>query len=64
MLHHLGGEVADVRPFVSTLSRESPMHITLIDLSRDREGAVLEEIEEEAGLRPGADCRARSRRRL
>ncbi|MHB1424053.1 MAG: hypothetical protein ACYC3I_12825 [Gemmataceae bacterium] len=55
VLHHLGGEGADVRPFVSTLSREFALHIALIDLSRDREGAVLEESEEEAGCgRP--DC--------
>jgi len=45
VLHHLRGEDADVRPFVSTLSREFAAHITLIDLSRDRQGAVSEEHE-------------------
>lgn len=54
VLHQLRGEDADVRPFVSTLSREFTMHITLVDLSRDREGATAEE-EDHAGCgRP--DC--------
>jgi cell fate regulator YaaT (PSP1 superfamily) len=43
MLHHLRAGDADVRPFVSTLSREFDMHITLVDLSCDREGAVPDE---------------------
>jgi len=55
VLHPLCGEDADVRPFVSTLSREFAMHITLVDLSRDREGADSEESDEHAGCgRP--DC--------
>lgn len=55
VLHQLRGEDADVRPFVSTLSREFAMHITLVDLSRDREGAAEEESDEHAGCgRP--DC--------
>jgi cell fate regulator YaaT (PSP1 superfamily) len=43
VLHYLEGESADVRPFVSTLSREFAVQVTLIDLSSDREGAVEEE---------------------
>jgi cell fate regulator YaaT (PSP1 superfamily) len=35
VLHELRGEDADVRPFVSALSREFALHITLADLSRD-----------------------------
>jgi cell fate regulator YaaT (PSP1 superfamily) len=55
VLHQLRGEDADVRPFVSALSREFAMHITLVDLSRDREGAAEEESDEHAGCgRP--DC--------
>jgi hypothetical protein len=56
VLHQLRGEDADVRPFVSTLSREFAMHITLVDLSRDREGATSsEEDDDHAGCgRP--DC--------
>jgi cell fate regulator YaaT (PSP1 superfamily) len=55
VLHQLRGEATDVRPFVSTLSREFAMHITLVDLSRDREGAALEESDEQEGCgRP--DC--------
>jgi cell fate regulator YaaT (PSP1 superfamily) len=52
LLHHLGGEDADVRPFVSTLSREFAVHITLLDLGK---GVVPEENEEHEGCgRP--DC--------
>jgi cell fate regulator YaaT (PSP1 superfamily) len=55
VLHQLRAEDADVRPFVSTLSREFDMHVTLIDLSRDREGAALEENDDDHGCgRP--DC--------
>jgi cell fate regulator YaaT (PSP1 superfamily) len=43
VLHHLRSADADVRPFVSTLSREFALHVTLIDLSRDREGAASED---------------------
>jgi cell fate regulator YaaT (PSP1 superfamily) len=49
VLHYLGGEGADLRPFVSTLSREFAMHISLVDLSRDREGAVLQASDEPTG---------------
>ena len=55
VLHQLRGEDADVRPFVSTLSREFALHITLVDLRSDREGAVLDESDEHASCgRP--DC--------
>ncbi len=55
VLHQLRGGDADVRPFVSMLSREFAMHITLVDLSRDREGASSEESDEHASCgRP--DC--------
>lgn len=55
VLHQLRGADADVRPFVSTLSREFAMHITLVDLSRDREESAAEENDEHAGCgRP--DC--------
>jgi cell fate regulator YaaT (PSP1 superfamily) len=55
VLHQLRGADADVRPFVSTLSREFALHIMLVDLNRDREGAVADENDEHAGCgRP--DC--------
>jgi cell fate regulator YaaT (PSP1 superfamily) len=55
VLHHLRSEDADVRPFVSTLSREFAMHITLVDLSRDLKGATPQEDDEQVGCgRP--DC--------
>lgn len=55
VLHQLHGENTDVRPFVSTLSREFAMHITLVELSRDRESAALDERDEQEGCgRP--DC--------
>jgi cell fate regulator YaaT (PSP1 superfamily) len=55
VLHQLRGADTDVRPFVSTLSREFAMHIALVDLSGDREGAASEESDEHAGCgRP--DC--------
>jgi cell fate regulator YaaT (PSP1 superfamily) len=50
VLHHLSGADADVRPFVSTLSREFALHILLVDLSGPRE-----EVEEHAGC-GRADC--------
>jgi cell fate regulator YaaT (PSP1 superfamily) len=37
LLHHLRQDEADVRPFVSTLSREFSLHLALIDLSAPRE---------------------------
>lgn len=59
VLHQLRAEDADVRPFVSTLSREFALHITLIDLNRDLRGVVLDESEEPASCgRP--DCGQRS----
>ncbi|HTU20531.1 MAG TPA: PSP1 C-terminal domain-containing protein [Gemmataceae bacterium] len=55
MLHYLSSGDVDVRPFVSTLSRELAVQVTLIDLSRDREGAALDESAEHVGCgRP--DC--------
>jgi hypothetical protein len=55
VLHQLRGDEADMRPFVSSLSREFAVHVTLVDLSREREGAASEESEEHAGCgRP--DC--------
>jgi cell fate regulator YaaT (PSP1 superfamily) len=51
VLHYLSGADVDVRPFVSTLSREFALHVLLVDLSRDREGA-----EEEDGDAEGAGC--------
>ena len=55
VLHYLRDADADVRLFVSTLSREFAAHVTLVDLSRDRQGAVSEESEEHTGCgRP--DC--------
>ncbi len=55
VLHHLRGEDADVRPFVSTLSREFALHVTLVDLSRPREAIGEEESAEHPGCgRP--DC--------
>jgi cell fate regulator YaaT (PSP1 superfamily) len=49
VLHQLRGADADVRPYVSTLSREFAMHITLVDLSSDRERAASEESDEHTG---------------
>lgn len=49
VLHHLREGDGDVRPFVSTLSREFAAHILLVDLGRDREEADREESEEHAG---------------
>lgn len=43
VLHQLREEEADVRPFVSTLSREFALHIILVNLSRDRNEAEAEE---------------------
>jgi cell fate regulator YaaT (PSP1 superfamily) len=39
VLHHLRWADADLRPYVSTLSREFELHITLVDLGRPREPA-------------------------
>jgi cell fate regulator YaaT (PSP1 superfamily) len=51
VLHYLGGAPCDLRPFVSTLSREFALHVTLIDLA----GAPEPAEEEQAGCgRP--DC--------
>jgi cell fate regulator YaaT (PSP1 superfamily) len=49
VLHQLRADKADVRPFVSTLSREFGVHIILVDLSHDRQEAATEESEEHAG---------------
>jgi cell fate regulator YaaT (PSP1 superfamily) len=55
VLHHLRIADADVRPFVSTLSREFDVHVALVDLSRPREAVEMEESAEHAGCgRP--DC--------
>jgi cell fate regulator YaaT (PSP1 superfamily) len=55
VLHYLRDEDADLRPFVSTLSREFAAHVMLVDLSRDRQEAVSKDSEEHAGCgRP--DC--------
>ncbi len=43
VLHHLRGADIDVRPFVSTLSREFGLHILLVDLTRPQEAADHEE---------------------
>jgi cell fate regulator YaaT (PSP1 superfamily) len=43
LLHHLRWADADVRPFVSTLSREFALHIVLVDLTRPQEAAIHEE---------------------
>ncbi|HEY7424494.1 MAG TPA: PSP1 C-terminal domain-containing protein [Gemmataceae bacterium] len=49
VLHHLRGADADVRPFVSTLSREFALHIVLVDLTRPQEAAHHEEEDEHTG---------------
>jgi hypothetical protein len=49
VLHQLRGEDADVRLFVSTLSREFAMHVSLVDLGRERQGEGLDESDEHAG---------------
>jgi cell fate regulator YaaT (PSP1 superfamily) len=49
VLHQLRGGDADVRAFVSTLSREFAMHITLVDLGTDREERVPDEGDEHGG---------------
>lgn len=54
VLHQLRETDADVRPFVSTLSREFAMHVTLVDLSHDREAVEPEEDEHTSCGRP--DC--------
>src|SRR5262249_48769312 len=55
VLHHLRWGDADVRPFVSTLSREFELHITLIDLSGPKDATNREDAAESHGCgRP--DC--------
>ncbi len=49
LLHHLRWADADVRPFVSTLSREFALHIVLVDLTRSQETAGHEESDEPHG---------------
>jgi cell fate regulator YaaT (PSP1 superfamily) len=49
LLHHLRWADADVRSFVSTLSREFALHIALVDLTGPREAAGHEDSEEHAG---------------
>jgi cell fate regulator YaaT (PSP1 superfamily) len=59
VLHYLRQEDADMRPFVSTLSREFALHVTLVDHGRDRSEAALEDIDEHNGCgRP--DCGQRA----
>src|SRR6185437_2910204 len=54
MLHHLRWADADVRPFVSALSREFELHLALVDLSQPREAANHEGEETHEGCgRPG-----------
>jgi hypothetical protein len=48
VLHHLRGADCDVRPFVSTLSREFDLHVLLADLTRPGEPPPAAE-EEHAG---------------
>jgi cell fate regulator YaaT (PSP1 superfamily) len=59
VLHHLRGADVDVRPFVSTLSREFALHIVLVDLTRPQEAADHDEDEHAGCGRPncgrGAD---------
>ncbi len=43
LLHHLRWADADVRPFVSTLSREFELHVALVDLSQTHETANHED---------------------
>jgi cell fate regulator YaaT (PSP1 superfamily) len=47
ILHHLRGTACDVRPFVSTLSREFELHIALADLTRPQ--GILAADEEDHG---------------
>lgn len=59
VLHTLRRDHADMRPFVSTLSREFAVHITLADLSHDREGAEAAEAgcgRPDCGQREGGGC--------
>jgi cell fate regulator YaaT (PSP1 superfamily) len=57
VIHLLRWEDCDVRPFVSTLSREFALHITLADLTRSSVAQAGAEEEEHAGCgRP--DCGA------
>src|SRR5579883_730481 len=48
VLHLLRGADCDVRPFVSTLSREFDLHVLLADLTRPGEAALHEAEEEHA----------------
>jgi cell fate regulator YaaT (PSP1 superfamily) len=43
VLHYLSAGSADVRPFVSTLSREFELHVTLVDLAGQHEALEQEE---------------------
>lgn len=59
VLHQLRADEGDVRPFVSTLSREFAMHITLVDLNRDLMGVAFDESDELAGC-GRSDCGKRT----
>jgi PSP1 C-terminal conserved region len=54
VLHHVRWAAGDIRPLVSTLSREYEMHVLLTDLSRSATAAVEEEHDEHGCGRP--DC--------
>ena len=55
VVHHLRWAECDVRPFVSTLSREFELYITLVDLTATKDAANHEGAEEPHGCgRP--DC--------
>jgi hypothetical protein len=49
VVHHLRWAECDVRPFVSTLSREFMVHVVLTDLTRDAHGAHHDEEDEAHG---------------
>jgi hypothetical protein len=46
VLHHLRGGECDVRPFVSTLTREFGLHVLLVDLSQQANPALNDEQEQ------------------
>lgn len=48
VLHHLRGADCDVRPFVSTLSREFNLHVLLADLTRSGESTLHETADDHA----------------
>lgn len=59
VLHLLRWDDADVRPFVSTLSREFELHVALADLSRPTEAADHEEAgcgRPDCGRQEGGGC--------